>query len=89
MTLPQATLPDRNTAARGKRAPNAYVSLLSPAGRRRLWWYLYNCPVCRMPQLGRARHLADVAGPRRGGCGHQLVVVIARTYGRPGSGTAA
>ena len=73
-------------AGRGRQPqprPSAYVSLLSPAGRRKQWWYLYNCPVCRMAQLGRSPELATVAGPRRGACGCRLTIVIARIYGRP------
>lgn len=80
-TIPRR--PDNASGSRSRQPPRtAYVSLLSPSGRRRCWWYLYNCPACHAPQLGRARQLEDVAGPRRAGCGHQITVVIARTYGQ-------
>jgi hypothetical protein len=65
------------------------VSLLMPAGRRTRWWYLATCPVCRAPHLGAARDLVGVTGIRRLPCGHYVVVTIARTYGRTGSGAAA
>ena len=63
------------------RPQTAFASLYMPAGRRTWHWYAYNCRVCGRYQLGRARHLDDVAGNRRAGCGHRVNVVIARVYG--------
>ena len=68
-----------------RRPPSAFVSLLLPAGRRQQYWYLYKCPDCASPGLGRARALEDVTGPRRAACGHRLNIVIARLYGSPGN----
>jgi hypothetical protein len=69
---------------RGHRGPaTAFVSLFAPSGRRRWWWYSYRCATCSTYQLGRARQLEDVTGERRGGCGHQVVIVVARVYGHP------
>jgi hypothetical protein len=65
-----------------RRAPSAFVSLYEPTGRRRCWWYSYRCTACGTSQLGRAPRLEDVAGERRAGCGHRVIVVIARVYGR-------
>lgn len=65
------------------------VSLLVPFGRRTWWWFLGRCPLCGMPFLGRARQLEGVTRKRRGQCGHQLIVVVARTYDRIDSGAAA
>ena len=62
------------------RPPAAFVSLYLPFGRRTWHWYAYRCPACGAHQLGRSRHLEDVAGPRRAGCGHRLNVVVARIY---------
>jgi hypothetical protein len=67
-------------SVRHSKPPAAYVSLYLPFGRRTWHWYSYRCPGCGAHQLGRARRLEDVAGPRRGGCGHKLSVVIARVY---------
>lgn len=85
MTVPQATRPAR--AGRGttpRDAPTVRVSLLAPGGRRKRWWYLACCPVCRSPHLGRAVTLEGVTGPRRLPCRHWVTVVIARTYGAAG-----
>jgi len=67
------------------RIPPAYASYLLPHGRRTWHWYLVRCPACGAPHLGRARELADVTRTRRLPCGHQVQVVIARTYGQPGT----
>jgi hypothetical protein len=77
------------TGARRKTAATARVSLLFPSERRTCWWYLVTCPVCREPHLGRSRDLAGVTGTRRLPCRHWVVVVVAKTYGRTGSGAAA
>lgn len=61
----------------------AHVSLFAPTGRRRWWWYSYRCPACRSYQFGRARELDRVTGNRRAGCGHEVEIVIARTYRSP------
>jgi hypothetical protein len=66
--------------ARRRKVQPAYVSLYLPFGRRTWHWYSYRCAVCGTYQLGRARRLEDVAGPRRAGCGHRLNVVVARIY---------
>ena len=58
--------------------------LYAPARRRRLWWYPYLCPTCGEAQFGRARDQGDVAGARRGGCGHHLEVVVTQTIGAAG-----
>jgi len=55
--------------------------VFAPQGRRRNWWYTYSCRVCGAYQFGRARELDQVTGIRRAGCGHQVSVMIARTYG--------
>jgi len=81
--------PSTGAARRGRRgrrpsdAPPTFVSLLWPAARRRMWWYLATCPVCGSPHLGRERELAQVARVRSLPCGHRVKIVIARTYGRP------
>jgi hypothetical protein len=67
------------------KAPPVFVSAYEPVGRRHCWWYAYRCPLCRAYQFGRATSLDKVTGQRRGGCGHQLTIMIARTYGRPGA----
>jgi hypothetical protein len=77
------------TGARRKTAVTARVSLLFSSERRTYWWYLVTCPVCREPHLGRSRELADVTGTRKFPCRHWITVVVARTYGRTGSGVAA
>lgn len=66
---------------RGSRPPAAFVSLYTPTGRRRQWWYAYRCDRCGRHQLGRARELENVTGQRRAGCGHQVSIIIARVYG--------
>jgi hypothetical protein len=72
-----------------RNAPPVFVSAYEPLGRRRWWWYSYRCPHCATYQLGRAASLDKVTGERRAGCGHQLTIVIARTYSQPGPGAAA
>jgi len=83
MTLQQAI----GRVDRSQRHATAYVSLYAPAGRRRLWMYLYRCPTCGTYQLGRARQLDDVTGMRRAGCRHEVSIVVARVYGNPEAGT--
>ena len=80
MTIQQA---NRTDPAPKPQAATAYVSLYAPSGRRTQWWYAYSCRTCGRYQLGRRPRLEDVAGLRRGGCGHEITVVIARIYGRP------
>lgn len=60
----------------------AFASLFAPSGRRKWWWYTYRCRQCGTHQFGRGRTLEDVAGIRRASCGHQVSVLIARTYGQ-------
>ena len=79
----------RRRAARRREAVTCRVSLLLPSEHRKLWHYLCRCPLCGSPHLGRARELAGVTGTRRLPCGHWIVVVVARTYGRTDSGAAA
>jgi hypothetical protein len=69
-------------AGQDRRVPTAFASLYLPTGRRRWHWYAYRCPSCGAYQLGRAPQLEHVTGQRRAGCGHQLVIAIARVYGR-------
>ena len=73
-------MPTIRQAAR--RPPTAFVSLYLPSGRRKWCWYAYSCRTCGAYQLGRARTLEDVTGPRRAGCGHWVTVAVARVYGR-------
>jgi hypothetical protein len=83
----------RGTATRRKaarnRPPLAPASVYAPLGRRRYWWYSYPCRTCGTYHFGRARELDEVTGVRRAGCGHQVNVMLARVYGRAGSGAAA
>jgi len=79
----------RRRAARRREAITCRVSLLLPCAHRKMWHYLCRCPQCGSPHLGRARELAGVTGTRRLPCGHWIVVVVARTYGRTDSGAAA
>jgi hypothetical protein len=79
----------RRRAARQREAITCRVSLLLPSEHRKLWHYLCRCPACGSLHLGRAREPADVTGTRRLPCGHWIVVVVARTYGRTDSGAAA
>lgn len=79
----------RSAGQRPGRAVTCRVSLLVPSGRRTRWWYVATCPVCLRPHLGRAKELAGVTGTRRLPCKHWVNIVVARTYGRPGSGAAA
>jgi hypothetical protein len=79
----------RRRAARRREAITCRVSLLLPSEHRKLWHYLCRCPVCQAPHLCRARELAAVTGTRKLPCGHWIVVVVARTYGRTDSGAAA
>lgn len=65
------------------RPPLAPASAYAPLGRRRCWRYCYRCKTCGAYQFGRAKTLEGVTGVRRAGCGHQVDVMIARTYGRP------
>jgi hypothetical protein len=65
-----------------RRAPSAFVSFYEHTGRRRWWWYSYRCTACGTYQLGHAPLLEDIAGERRAGCGHRVIMVIARVYGR-------
>ena len=79
----------RRRAARRREAITCRVSLLLPSEHRKLWHYLCRCPLCGSPHMGRARELRGVTGMRRLPCGHWIVVVVARTYGRTDSGAAA
>ena len=63
------------------RPPLAPASVYVPLGRRRWWWYSYPCRTCGAYQVGRAKSLDPVTGIRRADCGHQVSVMIARTYG--------
>ncbi len=74
-----------STTARRPRPKPVFVSLYEPVGRRRWWWYSYKCGACGTYQLGRARELDQVTGTRKAGCGHQVEIVIARTYSSPGA----
>ena len=81
-TTSVSTTITRSGAARTKpRPPLAAASVFAPQGRRRNWWYTYSCRVCGAFHFGRARELDQVTGVRRAGCGHQVSVMIARTYG--------
>lgn len=64
-----------------QRPPLAPASVYAPLGRRRWWWYCYPCRTCGNYQFGRAKTLDAVTGVRRAGCGHEVNVMIARTYG--------
>ena len=81
ITARTVTDPAGGSRSRRVRPATAYVSLYAPSGRRRWWWYSYRCARCGMHQLGRARQLEDVTGPRRAGCGHHVSVVVARVHG--------
>jgi hypothetical protein len=72
---------------RGQQPRPVYVSLLLPRHEppRTQHWYVARCPECGEPHLGHARDLAFVTGPRRLPCGHPVTVMIARTYGGPGT----
>jgi hypothetical protein len=59
----------------------APASVFGPTGRRRFWWYTYRYRTCGAYQFGRAKTLDAVTGLRRAGCGHEVSVMIARTYG--------
>lgn len=63
------------------RPPLAPASVYAPLGRRRWWWYAYCCRTCGAYQFGRAKTLDAVTGVRRAGCGQDVSVMIARTYG--------
>lgn len=76
-----ATSPNTTRRVTCQPAATAYVSLYAPAGRRTWWWYSYRCPTCGTYQLGRSQVLTSVTRQRKGGCGHLLAIVIARTYG--------
>jgi len=74
---------DSTTIQRTSRTwpPLAPPSVYAPLGRRRWWWYAYRCRTCGAYQFGRAKTLDAVTGVRRAGCGHDVSVMIARTYG--------
>jgi hypothetical protein len=76
-------------AAKRREAATGRVSLLFPDEQRTWWHYLCRCPVCGRPHMGRNRELGEVTGVRRLPCRHWVVIVVARTYGRPSSGAAA
>jgi hypothetical protein len=80
MSVPRGTVtaPDRKR----KRKP-VFVSLYAPSGRRTQWWYSYRCAECGTWQLGRARQIDRVTGPRKAGCGHPVEIVVARVYRSP------
>jgi hypothetical protein len=86
---PSAVKGGRRASNRREAAVTCRVSLLVPSGRRTWWWFLGRCPLCGTPFLGRARQLEGVTRERHGQCGHRLVVVVARTYGRIDTGAAA
>jgi hypothetical protein len=72
-------------------APVANASLYEPTPTRTWWWISLRCPHCGgSVHLGRVRHEADAAGPRRTTCGRKVWVVIRRVYrGHQASETAA
>ena len=80
--------PPRDIARRRDRPPLAPASVFAPGGRRRSWWYTYPCRTCGTHHFGRAKELGGVTGVRRAGCGHLVLVMIARVYGRAGSEAA-
>lgn len=89
----QTPMPSLATIGRagGKRqqAPLAAASVFAPVGRRKSWWYTYRCRVCGAYLFGRAKSLDAVAGQRRAGCGHKVIVMAARIYTQPEPGAAA
>jgi hypothetical protein len=84
-TSTATTITGHASTTRRPRPKPVFVSLYEPAGRRRLWWYSYKCTECGTYQLGRARELDKVTGTRKAGCGHQVEIVIARTYRSSGA----
>ena len=79
----------RRRAAKRRKAMTARVSLLAPDEHRTWWHYLFRCPTCGRPHLGRSRELAGVTGTRRLPCRHWVVIVVARSYGQMSPGAAA
>jgi hypothetical protein len=79
----------RRAGGKRREAITCRVSLLVPDEQRTLWHYVARCPVCGRPHLGRRRELADVTGVRRLPCRHWVTIVVARTYDRLKSETAA
>jgi hypothetical protein len=59
----------------------APASVYAPLGRRRWRWYAYRCRTCGAYQFGRAKTLDAVIRVRRADCGHEVSVMIVRTYG--------
>lgn len=80
-------IPRRPDSACGQRhtPEKVRVSLWAPAGRRTLFVYSYQCPVCSAHQFGRRRALAAVTEIRKGGCGHWIEVIVGQVYDSPGA----
>lgn len=75
-------------AQRPNGTPLALASVFAPHGRRTWWWYSFPCRTCATYHFGRARELDQVTGQRKTACGHVVMIVAARVYGRPDSGAA-
>ena len=64
--------------ARRLRVPVVYASAYAPCEGRHLRAFAYICPWCGLGHLGRARTEAEIAGPRRAGCGRLVLIRVAR-----------
>lgn len=55
----------------------AFARVFPPVPGRAQLALIISCPICRGTHLGRARTVADAAGPRRVPCGTVDVIVQA------------